>query len=102
MLGTQVAPACVMSLTSDSTPPLNNKLELQWVRVSPGCLVGRIYETDIDEVKVPGAFYYSPDYITRMGAKAVFQRLNRHMYRDPATAVAFMDEFIKKLLPKLQ
>jgi len=102
MLRTQVAPACVMSLTSDSTPPLNEKLELQWVRVSPACLMGRIYQSDIDGVKVPGAFYHSPEYMTKLDAMAVSKRLNRHMYRDPAAAVAFMDEFMKELLPKLQ
>ena len=102
MLRSQDDPACVQTVTSDFTLPFNRRFELQWVRYSATCLMGKVFETESDGVPVPGAFYYTPDYLTLLDAAAVFRRLTLHMYRDPAVAVAFMDEFTKKLLPKLQ
>ncbi len=102
ILRSQDDPACVQTITSDFTHPLDRRFELQWVRYSPTCLMGKVFDTESDGVAVPGAFYYSPDYMMLMDAAAVFQRLNRHMYLDPDAAVAFMDEFTTKLLPKLQ
>ena len=102
MLRDQDDPACVQTVTSDFTLPFSRRFELQWVRYSATCLMGKVFETESDGVPVPGAFYYTPDYLTLLDAAAVFRRLTLHMYRDPAVAVAFMDEFTKKLLPKLK
>ncbi|MCP5107749.1 MAG: hypothetical protein GY950_30455 [bacterium] len=100
--GEVINPSMVMTLSADFPPPLNIRIELQWVRCSPNCVMGKIHETDIERPTVPGAFYILDDYKKEMAADAVFNRLKRHMYRDPRVAETFIDTFINDMLPKLK
>jgi len=102
MFDSKIDPGTVYTMTTEFPPPLGIRRELQWVRYSSNCVMGKIYETDISRVAVPGSYYIFPDNIPIIENITLHKRLLRHMYRDPAAAVAFMDEFVKKLLPKLQ
>lgn len=95
-------PGCVITYTMDSPRPMGRRLEVQWVRYSPSCIMGKVFETEHDGMQTPGTLYYTPDFYRKMETHSIFFLLKRHMYRDPTVAEAFIDEFMTKIMPTLE
>lgn len=102
MFDSKINPGTVYTMSTQLPPPLNSRKDLQWVRYSSNCVMGKVYETDISRVAVPGSYYIFPDNVPIIENISLHRRLLKHMYRNPAAAEALIDIFMKKLLPKLQ